>query len=327
MKQNTMIDNTKIHAFILALLSAVHGVSPEEFQKKIMDQLQLLIPFDKGLWLSGYVKELLFTHVYLHNLPETLMTSWESMKGQDRVLKGILEESPGKTVDMREFYTRDERMNADIYQKHSRKFGIEHVITTALPDYHTGLVEAISLYRSDRDAPFSKEDRKLKEYLFPLMVEAFCYNQLNYMLSISRQSHAASLAVCDEKAWLRHAEPGFYPLLKTVWPDWSGPVLPKPMMELISSSTRSLLRYEQVSFRHQKSSKLRLIFAHKRTLTRQLTKREDQIAVMFSSGKSHKEIAESLKISPATVRNHLDSVYKKLDVSNKIQLLNVINSA
>lgn len=327
MKLDTMIDNPKLHAFFLALLSAVHGVSPKEFQKKIMDQLQSLISFDKGLWLSGYVKEILITHVYLHNLPESLMTSWESMKGQDRILKGILEESPGKTVDMRDFYTRDERINADIYQKHSKKFGIEHVITTALPDYHTGLVEAISLYRSDPDAPFSLDDRKLKEFLFPLMIEAFCYNQLNYMLSISRQSHAATLAVCDEKAWLRHAEPGFYSLLKAVWPDWSGPVLPDPILTLISSKTRSLLRFEQVSFRHHKISKLRLIFAHQRTLTRRLSKREDQIAVMFASGKSHKEIARSLNISPATVRNHIDSIYKKLEVSNKIQLLNVINSA
>ncbi len=326
MRYDYMIENSRIHAFFLALLRSVHGLPPEKFQQKVMDHLQGVISFDKGLWLSGYVKDILITHVYLYNLPESLMASWESMKQQDRVLKGILEEAPGRTVDMREFYTREERMAADIYQKHSRKYGIEHVITTALPDYHTGLVEAISLYRSDPDAPFSREDREIKEYVFPLMVEAFCYNQLNYMLSLSRHSHTSTLAVCDEKGWLRHAEPGFYPMLKTVWPDWSGPVLPPPFLKLISSSETSLLRYERVNFRHEKVGKLRSIFAHRRTLTRKLTKREDQIAVLFASGKSYKNIAEKLNISPATVRNHIDSVYKKLDVSNKVELLNTINT-
>lgn len=326
MDTGDFIRQTQLQAFISVLLSAVHGQPPETFQDRVLEQLKPLISFDKALWLSGYAKEVLITQVHLHNLPESLMTSWESMKGQDKVLKGILEGFPGKTVDMREFYTREERASADIYRKHSRKFGIEHVITTALPDYHTGLIEAISLYRSNPDNPFSKEDRELKEFLFPLMKDAFCYNQLNHMLGLSRQRRGAALAVCDPKAWLRHAEPDFYPLLKAVWPDWTGPVLPQPFSELISSSSDRLLRYPHVSFRHEKVGNLCLLIAHRRDITRRLTQREDQVAVMFASGKRYKDIAAHLNISPATVRNHIDSIYKKLNISNKVQLAQTLHT-
>lgn len=175
MKPDNLIENAKFHSFISTLFTSVHGLTPRKFQEKVFDQLQTLVAFDKALWLSGYLGELLVTQCYLYNLPESLMVSWESRKGQDKVLQGLLEESPGKTVDMREFYTREERASADIYRQHSAKFGIEHVITTALPDYHTGLLEVISLYRSDPKKPFSREDRKMKEFLFPLMVDAFCY--------------------------------------------------------------------------------------------------------------------------------------------------------
>ena len=320
MDDDRIIRHTKVHSFISTLYTAVHGVSPKRFQEKVLERLKRLIHFDKALWLSGYAREILITQVYLYNLPDSLMASWEERKGQDRVLKGILEDFPGRTVDMREFYTQDERLSAEIYQNHSKKFGIEHVITTALPDYHTGLVEAVSLYRSDRDNPFSREDREMKEFLFPLMAEAFCYNQLNHMLRLSGQRQASLLAVCDQKAWLRHAEPGFHEMLKEVWPDWSGPVLPEPFLELIASSRSKELRYKPVHFRHEKIGEMSLVFAHRRKLTRQLSKREDQVALMFASGKSYKEIAAELELSPATVRNHIGSIYAKLNVSTKLEL-------
>jgi DNA-binding CsgD family transcriptional regulator len=53
----------------------------------------------------------------------------------------------------------------------------------------------------------------------------------------------------------------------------------------------------------------------------QLSERERQVAERYVEGLSHKEIARELGISPATVRTHLNTVYRKLEVTSRIQLL------
>ena len=52
-----------------------------------------------------------------------------------------------------------------------------------------------------------------------------------------------------------------------------------------------------------------------------LSERERQIAKLYVAGRSYKEIARDLALSPATVRTHLNNVFRKLEVANRIQLL------
>ena len=50
-----------------------------------------------------------------------------------------------------------------------------------------------------------------------------------------------------------------------------------------------------------------------------LTKRETTIAELYAEGHTYRQIASNLFISPATVRNHLASIYQKLEVKNKAE--------
>jgi TolB-like protein/DNA-binding CsgD family transcriptional regulator len=52
----------------------------------------------------------------------------------------------------------------------------------------------------------------------------------------------------------------------------------------------------------------------------QLTPREEEIAKAFSGEESYSQIADRLCIAPSTVRAHLNTVYRKLGVSSKLQL-------
>jgi two-component system response regulator DegU len=51
----------------------------------------------------------------------------------------------------------------------------------------------------------------------------------------------------------------------------------------------------------------------------QLTKRENEVLRMVSFGKCNKEIAQDLQISVATTQNHLQNLYKKLQVRNRTE--------
>jgi class 3 adenylate cyclase/tetratricopeptide (TPR) repeat protein len=57
-----------------------------------------------------------------------------------------------------------------------------------------------------------------------------------------------------------------------------------------------------------------------------LSARERQIAEAYAAGRSYREIAERLFIAPATVRTHLGTIYRKLGVSTKIELLRTLES-
>lgn len=56
-------------------------------------------------------------------------------------------------------------------------------------------------------------------------------------------------------------------------------------------------------------------------IAEKLSQREQQIAVLISEGKSDKEIAEALHISPATVSTHNKRLFKKLGVHSRVELM------
>lgn len=53
----------------------------------------------------------------------------------------------------------------------------------------------------------------------------------------------------------------------------------------------------------------------------QVTRREHQIVLLILKGMSNKEIADMLKIAEVTVKKHLTSVYRKLRITNRKELL------
>ncbi len=50
-----------------------------------------------------------------------------------------------------------------------------------------------------------------------------------------------------------------------------------------------------------------------------LSKREIEVLEQISHGLDYKEISENLFISPSTVRKHIENIYKKLQVNNKMR--------
>jgi DNA-binding NarL/FixJ family response regulator len=54
---------------------------------------------------------------------------------------------------------------------------------------------------------------------------------------------------------------------------------------------------------------------------RRLTRREAEIVDLVSQGLQNKKIAERLSITDTTVRHHLTSIFEKLSVTNRLELM------
>ncbi len=55
------------------------------------------------------------------------------------------------------------------------------------------------------------------------------------------------------------------------------------------------------------------------TLSEPITKREREILKLIAAGMSNQQIADALVLAAGTVRAHTANIYRKLDVSNRIQ--------
>lgn len=80
-----------------------------------------------------------------------------------------------------------------------------------------------------------------------------------------------------------------------------------PMTPSIALKTLNLLRKPKIEFLKTEEEKILL------------TKRESQILVQLSKGLNYTSISENLIISPATVRKHIENIYKKLQVHSKME--------
>lgn len=83
-----------------------------------------------------------------------------------------------------------------------------------------------------------------------------------------------------------------------------------PMSSIIATKALSLLRGQ-----HAEKSK--------NAQEHGLTKRELEILQQTASGLTNNQIAEALFISPKTVRKHIENIYQKLHVHNRVEAVNV----
>lgn len=74
----------------------------------------------------------------------------------------------------------------------------------------------------------------------------------------------------------------------------------------------------RATWQKEATKKLELPFEQKKE-TLQLTNREKEVLSLAAKGANNKEIAEKLVLREVTVKSHLNSIFKKLNVSNRTQ--------
>lgn len=280
-----------------------------------------VIPNSAWFWGSGTeIDGEIIPHAFMFdNVPPESMLAWKQYEYLDVFAAHLLEQR-----NVVHNFTHEMLKDTEIYRLFYQSVGIEQNMGVYAYKPSCGLYDGISLYRSDPANPFSEEERQAMQCLVPHLIETRHINYLEHLSAGTQRAPQQSLAAADGKGVIHVAGDGFADLMQTEWPEWRGPRLPG----LLDGSGSTSRRYvgKTITVRFMPVLDMFLLKASPRTAVDDLSRRELEIARHFAQGLAHKEIAQEAGLAPATVRNHLSSIYLKLGVDNKAGLATMLSA-
>lgn len=305
---------------LLRIYRAAHEQAPDAFHDAVLELLRQQIPFDSCTWGIGEVRhEGLIVHsAHLHREIPSRYLGYEEIKGQDTVAFQAAA-NPGRTLNFHFPTLYQDRSKRGIREYARRVRHANELITGRIPGEGMPLTW-IALFRADPDHQFTEEQRQLAELVAPHLMEALTVNRLMHAASANAPEPDLATALADYKGWLHYADPRFRPLLREEWPDAEGLVLPADLVEVLNR--RDLPRHcgRRIVAYVTRWNDLALIRMRELRPVDTLSRRELEIARLIAAGRSYKEIASLLDISPATVRNHTQRIHARLGVRSNAEV-------
>lgn len=305
---------------LLELYRLARTVPLQDFQRQALDAIGARFDFDTAWWgmASRMVGHDLEIHASLpYRLPASYPSLWDAIKHEDTIAEAVLV-APGTTVN----FGRRQLYASPGLASLMARFGITGCLCTVTMLPELNLMAFVSLYRVEGKPPFSEHERRYKQLLMPHLTAALTSN---WMLHLERTraarspASAAALAVVDRRGMLYVADQGLSELMRREWPHWVGPLLPPELLAHLPHG--QAYRGSRLTVRFHAVADLWMLDLRPLTDAGRLSPRESEIARYFSGGASYKEIAKTLSIAPSTARHHLREIYRKLDVSDKAELV------
>lgn len=309
--------------FLLSLHAAAREVPFESFQEHALSLLKQILPFDAARWGMARhdARGAGFHAPYLdHDSPESFKDD-EACREDDRAAHECLASlDTALNLQLPERYARNR--HAGLLNDLHRDRHIQALIVDRRCG-EAGMRQAISLYRAHEDKPFAEAQRRLLENVFPHLTEALQTSMAFHMERLRPRGGEVpwSLGVCDPAGEFRFVEPGFRDLLHDEWPNLALRRLPAPLTGLIAGAGKASLQGRTALFVIEVVRDAVFVRARVRLPVDALTPRELEVAKLVVAGLTHKEIARSLGIAPATVRNHLQAIHERVGVHTNAELV------
>lgn len=301
---------------ILLQLYECEFISGISLLQNSLDLLNNILPFDAAVWSKvSYTDKKLSFHEcsYFNSFPQ-IQSEWELIKKSSFF--------SNSHNDYFSFSDSEKQSCGKIY--HEKNF-----LIVIYPNNRSNGFEILSLYKQNRQQdPISRSANYLC-YLMPHLVKLYNNHQIHTMAksTVAKHGNQFQLAIATKNGILDSSENDFIKRLLCEWPTWSGPELPLSLVERINDNKFVNYQGNNIVIYFKKQDKYIYLFARGIADIDKLSNRELTISKLFSLGKTYKEIAKYIDISPSTVRVHLNKAYIKLNINSKIQLVNIIRQA
>lgn len=309
-------------ALLLRIYQAARVHAVNDFQRAVVALLRTRLSFVSMMWGSGLVtpdrSEVVPTALYIEGMSDDFLRRWvDEVAGSDPVIP-ILARAPecAHVIDVKQVYRQYPRL-----VEFGREFGIESYVLIGGPGLEHEHMSWLSLYGGDPKTRPADVELRWLEALMPHLCEAW---KINTAIHSPRQrSNPSSFALADgATARLLSSDDAFKIFLIDEWADFDGRIVPRHLARTWFQQDEVLFDGRGVRFHAKRVRNLVYLSASPiARLSGELSPRLRQVASMYSKGLSHKEIAQRIGISPATVRNQIAATYAQLRIHTKIELL------
>ncbi|MDK3075267.1 LuxR C-terminal-related transcriptional regulator [Sedimentitalea sp. JM2-8] len=302
---------SKLSDFLLELYHDASECTPDELRLRVLKNLQRFIHFDFGVWGGGFADGRLVTDLTVLNQSVAILGEWDSVAQEDAFCDLTLDRL-GATARFDD--VPDYRASL-AFNEHWRRFDASHMMATIVGEKTDGYVSFVGLCADNKSMTFSDTERMLKQMLMPHLSQAL---RMNRELWIGRAAmeHEA-IALVDREGWVLCSQGLFHDLARQEWRG-GGARLPVDVMDVLKRGKR--WRGELLDARMSRFGSNYFVHLSRHPTLSGLSPREREVAGLFASGMTNKQVARTLGTSPSTVRNQVVRIYEKLGVSSKAEL-------
>ncbi|XYJ11303.1 helix-turn-helix domain-containing protein [Telluria sp. B2] len=313
---------------LLDIYHCAAGASAADLNDYVLSSLKRVIAFDSAAISDlEYSEEhgFMISALYLYKAPiERFLQRREVMGVEKLDAEGRLQ---SRDVVLQDAWAhRGRSVRADVSKlqlkadvaMYTKRFDTAHSLTYLSPRTSTPKATMIALWRATQKHSYNEGHTIVADNLFPHVLQARQINQQLALATTLAEPASTTIALSDFHGCLQFIEPAAVQMLQREWPDWRPPVLPQTLTTILATSNPALYAGSAVQVRAvRQTNMLCLQISLRRTLFAALTTAELHVAEMAVQGMQNKEIARSLGTSPATVRNQLHAVYRKLGLVNR----------
>ena len=314
---------------LLQLYRLSHELPIVAFQDAALDLIKPVLPFDSSMWgtATTAAEGIDVRTLHLHEKAPEMMLEYEHHKHLDSAAASLF----GKAHDTRGFNSANwfgapkEAPLLDFLRRYEQN----NIFITVASDPRSNFLQWVSLFRADPEAHCKSEEEHLLACLSPHLMQALALNRVMHLdrtRSSASSTQPGGSAIADLKGAIYHCDVRFVALMQEEYAGWPRQALPQSLLEhFMTVQSAYLGRHVAMSYRLEQ--RLLFLSIRKRCRADSLTPREHTVAELLARGDTHKDIAAILSRSPATVRNHIQSIYDKLEVGNVAGLIHELRLA
>lgn len=297
---------------LLAIYHAAQELPLEDFQEFTLTKLQESVDFDLARWETSDEK-----------------SSNETFKSNELKEKIHPPQHPNITAISHKPTTFVINQTATALQVYSERSHLEHELSITTKSTGSNLIKVIALYRTHDKQAFTENERQFVETVFPHLIEAWAINHLAHLdrMRTLLESSGWSMAIADSSGHLLFADNDFKSLLYMEWPIAAHTPISTRLREVITQQKSGWYVGNAIVISPTLTRGLFFLRSRPRLPIDCLTSREREVAKLVAHGLTYKEIAQQLKIAPATVRNHIQSILVHANEHNIIELATQLRAA
>jgi DNA-binding CsgD family transcriptional regulator len=306
---------------LLTLAQRAQQAQPQDVLHQALQTLRELVPFDAAWWGEVSAGDV---HTgprnWLHGsigLSQSFAQEWNALSAVDEFARQSMDRLG---VVIRERDVVGEAVEHPEVVAFSQRHGLYHcmALTAELP--HSGLLFFVSVYRPQARSEFTDEETVLfGEFVVHLLQH--WHHVLQRLQSESASRPWDSFALAEPSGELLFAGLRISMALGEACPGWTGTRVPPEVLQALPRAPCSLLVGKSCRLRLEPCGPLVAVSMASRHPGSPLAPRELSAAMLYAQGRSHKDIAATLGLTPATVRTYLRTAYAALGVNNKLALV------